>query len=249
MIPPFSFIVAYRYSHDRVINLRRVLEWMSGFMGVEIIVVEQDKNTKIDQLTLPGKHIFQKNDGPFIKSLAYNLGFRYSTSNVLVFGDADVIMNPNELISSLNEISKFEVVNPYKSVVDLEEWESGLGLDQIFGINRPGRGETDHQKVPFCGGITIFRRDALEKIAGWPEEYVGWGAEDDAQSIKVQRLLSHTQMQHRAYHLWHHRPQPDMTLYQRNLELLNKFKLIGDGDMINYLQSTRHKIGQLNRFS
>jgi hypothetical protein len=33
-------------------------------------------------------------------------------------------------------------------------------------INRPGRGETDHQKVPLCGGICIFRREAIDKIGG-----------------------------------------------------------------------------------
>ena len=89
-------------------NLRKVLEWMSGFQGVEIIVVEQDRNTKIDHLNLPGKHIFMYNDGPFIKSLAYNVGLKHSTGQVVVFGDADVIMNPNELIESLNQTQFYD---------------------------------------------------------------------------------------------------------------------------------------------
>ena len=246
-MPPFSFIIAFRFSQDRIMNLRKVLEWMSGFQGVEIIVVEQDRNTKIDHLNLPGKHIFMYNDGPFIKSLAYNVGLKHSTGQVVVFGDADVIMNPNELIESLNQTQFYDVVNPYGSVVDLEEWENNLDFNQILSINRPGRGENDHQKVPFCGGITIFRRPAIERIAGWPEEYVGWGAEDDAQSIKVFRLLSHHQMPYRSFHFWHHRGQPDMELYQKNLQLFNQFKMIDDRNLEAYINASRPKIGLSNR--
>ena len=39
----FSFIIGYRHRQDRIQNLRRVIDWLSGFGGIEIIIVEQDK--------------------------------------------------------------------------------------------------------------------------------------------------------------------------------------------------------------
>ena len=55
----FSFIVAYKHRPDRLTNLKRVLEWVSGFGGVEIIIVEQDKKSVLPGLSLKGfKYIY-----------------------------------------------------------------------------------------------------------------------------------------------------------------------------------------------
>lgn len=247
-MPPFSFIVTFRFSIDRIINLRRVLEWISGFQGVEIIVVEQDKNTKIDNISLPGKHIFLYNPGTFNKSWAYNVGWKHSTSPIVVFADADVLMDPRLFSNALSELQTTEVVNPYTSVIDLQDWESSQDLGKILEISRPGRGQNDHQKVPMCGGITIFRKESVDKICGWPEEYIGWGGEDDAMSIKVKKLLKYTEIDNRSYHLFHSKTSPDMEEYKRNLDLLNKFKDIDTESLKKYIQSQRGKIGIENKY-
>ena len=79
----FTFIIAYRHSIERLQNLRRVLDWINGFRGVEVILIEQDKHSKISHLNLKAKHIFTKSNLPFNKSLAFNVGLKYSTSNIL----------------------------------------------------------------------------------------------------------------------------------------------------------------------
>ena len=48
----FTFIIGYRHKIDRLNNLRRTLDWINGFSGGQIILVEQDKHTKISQITL-----------------------------------------------------------------------------------------------------------------------------------------------------------------------------------------------------
>ena len=50
--PKFTYIIPFRYSHDRILPLRRVIEWLSGFQGIEILIVEQDKHSKLDGLCL-----------------------------------------------------------------------------------------------------------------------------------------------------------------------------------------------------
>ena len=81
----FSFIIPYRHRADRIINLRRVIDWVSGFGGVEIIVVEQDRSPKLDSLTFKGiKYIFTKSNLPFNKSWAFNVGLKNSTTETIV---------------------------------------------------------------------------------------------------------------------------------------------------------------------
>ena len=218
----FTYIIGYRHKPDRLQNLRRVLDWINGFAGADVIVVEQDTHSKISHLNLRCRHLFLKSDKPYNKSWSFNYANKIAKKNIIVFADSDLIMNPNHLIESLKQIETYEMVNPYKSVIDLDTNETGLQLEQVLQINRPGRGETDHQKVPICGGICIFRRESIIKIAGWNENFVGWGAEDDFVSLKVQQFLNWKQMEHKCYHLFHNREQPNMTEYQKNLNLLQQ---------------------------
>ena len=56
-IPKFTYIIPFRYKPDRIIPLKRVIDWLSGFQGVDVIVVEQDKHSKIKNLNLSHENI------------------------------------------------------------------------------------------------------------------------------------------------------------------------------------------------
>jgi hypothetical protein len=88
-------------------------------------------------------------------------------SGIIVFGDSDIIMDPTQFIESLRSLENFDMVSPYKSVLDLRPEESHLPLTELYKINRPGRGENDNQKINPCGGIVMYRADAINKIGGW----------------------------------------------------------------------------------
>ena len=169
-------------------------------------------------------------------------------SDIIVFADSDLIMHPNQLIDALKQIETHDMVNPYKSVVDLDPNEANLQLEQIIQINRPGRGETDHQKVPICGGICIFRRETINKIAGWNENFIGWGAEDDFVSLKVQHFLNWKQMDHKCYHLFHNREQPNMNEYQKNLNLLQQLSKLPKDDLWKISHRDVPKNGLKNKY-
>jgi len=246
--PSFSFIIAYRHSADRILNLRRVLDWVNGFSGSEVIIVEQDSHSKISHINLKAKHIFTKSKGQFNKSWAFNVGLKYSSSNIVIFGDSDLIMNPDDFIKGLQMVENFDMVNPYKSVIDLTPAENNLPFEQIVNINRAGRGETDIQKVPLCGGICIFRRDAIEKILGWSEEFQGWGGEDDFQSLKVKHFLNWTELNAKCYHFYHQKVQPDMTFYQKNLSFLQNSAKMSKDEFWQLVQTTSQKNGLKNKY-
>ena len=93
--PIFTYIIPFRSSPDSIIPLRKSLDWINGFHGVEVIIVEQDKTPKLSELSLKAKVIFTKSDLPFNKSWAMNVGLSLASSEFVVFGDADFIMDPN----------------------------------------------------------------------------------------------------------------------------------------------------------
>jgi predicted glycosyltransferase involved in capsule biosynthesis len=246
----FTFIIAYRHKLDRLQNLRRVIDWILGFNGVELIIVEQDKSPKLPAYTLKGfKYIFTKSDLPFNKSWAFNVGTKQSTTNAIVFGDSDLLMDPQDFINSVKLLEQYESVNPYNRVIDLNPDENAQPIDLLKKITRPGRGETDIQKVPIAGGIIMFRRDSLFKVGGWSEDYIGWGGEDDYQSFKIKQLLTHIELPNRCYHLYHEKVKPDMMFYQRNLQLLNKLVTYTPQDTIKYIQNSLPKNGLKNKYA
>ncbi len=244
----FTFIIGYRHKIDRLNNLRRTLDWINSFSGAEIILVEQDKHSKISHLSLKCKHIFIKSTMPYNRSWAFNVGLKNSNSNIIVCGDSDLVMNPDDFIKGLQTLQQYEMVSPYHSVVDLTPQESGMPLEQLVNINRPGRGETDNQKINISGGIAMFRRDSLFKIGGWNEDFIGWGGEDDYQTIKVKNFLTHTELKSRCYHLYHSKEAPDNRFYQRTLQILEKSSKMTKEELSKITNASLQKIGMKNKY-
>ena len=246
----FTFIIAYKHRNDRIHNLRRVLDWVAGFGGIEIIIVEQDKSAKLPSFAFKGiKYYFTKSNMPFNKAWAFNVGLKHATTDVIVFGDCDLIMDPQKMINALKMLDQCECVSPYSRVIDLNQNEVNLPLEELAKIERPGRGETDIQKICLAGGIIMYKKEAIYKIGGWCEDFIGWGGEDDYQSHKSKMFLKYyEQMGTTCYHLWHERGAPDPTPYQRNLALLNKLVQLPLDELNKHSQAGAQKMGMKNKY-
>lgn len=244
----FSYIIPFKYTEDRLLTLKRVLDNIKE-LGCEIIIVEQGSESILPTKELDSdfKYIFLYNSQPFNKSWALNVAYKESTFNKIVFGDADNLIDVKYLIEGLNELDIVEMVSPHIRLVDLSKEESQLSNDQIFEINREGRGEIDMQKMTFCGAMTMFRKEALDKIAGWPEEFIGWGAEDDAMTIKVKHFLSWKCLDYNCYHLWHQRVTPEKSLYYRNLAIYNSYMNAPKEAFIQHIEKVAPTIGDKNK--
>ena len=95
-------------------------------------------------------------------------------------------ISKENLFKSLDELNEYEFVSPHNKLIDLEPIENGLENEKIFEIKRHFRGEFDHQKMPMCGGTTIFKKESLEKIGGWPEPCTQfWVCNKGAKSSKI----------------------------------------------------------------
>jgi len=158
-------------------------------------------------------------------------------------------MDPNHFIDALRSMNEYEMVSPYNSVVDLTPQESDFALQSMININRPGRGENDNQKINISGGISIFRRDAILKIGGWSEDFIGWGGEDDFQTMKVKNFLKWAELKSKCFHLWHRKSAPDERFYQRSLDILNKTSKMSKDDLMKSIKRSINKIGRLNKYA
>lgn len=244
----FSYIIPFKFTQDRLLTLKKVLSNLQD-LDCEIIIVEQGVEPILPATEIISKerYIFLENHLPFNKSWALNVAWKSATHDRIVFGDADNLMSTDKIISSLSNLDNFEFVSPHVRLIDLSENENQMHFEKIFEINRFGRGETDHQKLPMCGAMTMFTKSALEKIAGWPEEFFGWGAEDDAMSIKVKHFLKWIEIDNNCYHLYHQRVVPNQQFYMRNLQIYHNYINASKDQLGSYIDSIRSIVGDKNR--
>lgn len=246
-----TYVIGYRHRMDRLMNLKKVVEWIASFSNMDIILVEQDSVSKISNFSLPVRHIFARNPGPYNRSWAFNVALRYNQNPIVAFGDSDIIMEPGEFAQSVNQLKDYDVVSPYSSVLDLTPEESAYSFQNLLAITRPGRGETDNQRINLCGGIVLFRTEAAMKVGGWAENYfVGWGGEDDFQTFKVDKFgLRSRAMPYRAYHFHHSKQEIDQAAYHRMLAQLQQLVQLDDAKLRSHVAATLPKIGMLNKYS
>lgn len=245
----FTVIIPYKHqSSDRLNLLRKTIDWYNAFSGSQVVLVEMDTHSKIKNLNLMCEHIFAYTDKPFNRSWGFNIGLKYSKTNIIVFGDSDIVMEPQQFISSLKLISEYDVVSPYTTIVDLKMEENNYPFQEILKISRKGRGEEDNQKINIAGGIVIFRKESIDKIGGWPEEFIGWGGEDDFTAIKIKEFLNWKEVHGRAFHFWHEKQKINNEYYKHNLNLLNKAANMDRKQLTNVINHSRSKIGLLNKY-
>jgi hypothetical protein len=247
----FSYIICYRHNEERYSNLLRVLEWLNDFGNIEVIIVEQDIEEKLNidnsKYNFEFKKYFTYSNLPFERAWAFNVGLTNSSNHIVVFGDSDLIMNKNEFLESIEKTSEFDCVSPYRSVLDLDPQESIYSIEEWIKIKRPGRGETDNQKINLTGGIVIYKKESILKIGGWDENFIGWGGEDDWQTRKTQMFLRFLEMPYRCYHLFHQRVNPDMRFYKRTIDILNQLFRLNHIQVINYINNNKN-IGISNKY-
>jgi hypothetical protein len=229
-------ILPYREeSEARARNLGLVLRNLRAAGFDELVVVEHGPSPALDVETLDGARLLHiEGDGPFNKSQALNRGALATRAGTLVMADTDVLIDPAVLAACAETCARdFDAISPYDVLIDLDEkstrrlWEGDLpaeaGIDPAR-LNRRGEGE----HLCFCGGVYLIRRECYLDIGGQDERFTGWGGEDDAMSIKLQRLGLNiaTNRSRPAFHLWHPRARPvgHDPHYHRNLELLHQYR-------------------------
>ena len=252
-----SYIITYRASDDpaRRANLDAVLAWLKLQTLADVIVIEQDVAPTLGDLaSFPGlRTLFAYNPGPFNKSWGFNVGVRAGKGSLLAFGDADVLCRSLPAAVAAAR-SGAPVVRAFSKAVDLDEDDSdALRSDPPASAilasarPRPTVGESG-EIVPLCGGVVLFQRQFLARLGGWDERFLGWGGEDDAMDIKVERSGARGAMVKGSpgFHLAHRRAGGTIAAsphYRNNLALLQQLRAMPDDALRRMCEVTAQLAG------
>jgi hypothetical protein len=241
--PIFTFIIPFQYRPDRILSLRRVVDWLSGFQGGEVLIVEQGKNSQISGLNIRANHMFVESEMPFNKSWLYNIAIKRVSSPIVIFMEADTIMNPLQFIEALKIIDGYDCVFAANNVIKLSISESQQDFSNILNIDRT------EPKQNLCDGISIFKRDSIWKIGGWNEDIMGLdGYDNKFQDFKIKKTLNWKEMEYKSYHLFHFPDRISDYLKNRNSQIFDHFNNSDISALRNHINQSVQKIGQINKY-
>ena len=213
-MPDLSYLITYRNTDSaRKRNLHYLLASLATRTDIEVILVEQDTNPCHKASDLPGtcNYLFAYNPGQFNKSWGLNLAAGLATTHKLVFADADMLLNEESFEQIIMAFKAgADAINPYSQLINLDADESQMLINGASGLNlkRAPSQMNRHdlnQYPPFCGGVFAVSKHLYLETGGMDERFSGWGAEDDAMSMKLAHFAKHSFSVDGqcAYHLWH----------------------------------------------
>jgi len=252
-----SYIITYRAANDpaRRANLEAVLAWLKLQPLAQVIVVEQDVAPTLGDLAMfPSlRRLFAYNPGPFNKSWGFNVGVRASKGSLLAFGDADVLCRALPAAVAAAR-SGAPVVRAFSRVIDLDEAHSEMLRADLSCLGDPSFAAAAPDRIqsaevpPLCGGLVLFQRQYLALLGGWDERFLGWGGEDNAMDIKLQRagLRGIMLKDSPGFHLAHRRVEATVAAdpyYRNNLALLEQLRQMPDENLRRMCEVTLQVAG------
>jgi len=132
------------------------------------------------------KHIKRvEGHGEFSRSKARNLAARIAASDLLCFLDTDMVMHPEGWDYAIEAAQRYDAFSPHRQYwrVGREAAEAMIDESERFRFSPHIRNFCPGIKpirFAFAGGIVFIKRETLDRVGGWDEGFLGWGAEDTA---------------------------------------------------------------------
>jgi predicted glycosyltransferase involved in capsule biosynthesis len=204
-----TMIISYKEDNeDRKTNLYNTLEFLSTLRAddMETIIVEQDTKSKLKWLKNVKnieniKHIFIENQDIFNKGKGYNIGAQEASNDILIFNDADVLINLYSYYYYIRLIENFDVIDPYKRIYLLNEEHTKTFVDDNFNFDTIKKDVFIDSGV-ISGGIFLMKKPKYILVDGFDERYYGHGYEDCAFDIKIKDMKIY-KSQDFAIHMYH----------------------------------------------
>ena len=228
---------------------------ISLFPEAMFCVAEQNPTGWFDTLQMvPEKvrHVTLTIEGGFRKTALLNAAIEaVPDAEVIVMVDGDVFLNEKVVNYTRNHWQDGSLVFPYSEAMYLKETDTRLlvgGKPLLPG--RKDHGVTIDRQTGLCN---VFTRETWKRIGRYDEEFVNWGAEDDAFLTKCRRIVGPISRSREegciAYHLFH--PVVNTEDYLKNSPqyLANRvrqacIRRMSDEDMERYV-SGKAKLSEL----
>jgi predicted glycosyltransferase involved in capsule biosynthesis len=183
-----TFIIHTRIdSKERLANFTFCINFLQKNFDSPIIVVEEDRSSKISGWGKHVKHIFIKSYSTlFNRTRPVNVGVKYAMSKFLCLLDMDVFTDPWVYVKSREFLDDFDVVYPF----------NGWFYDIKQHLNKKPDLRMDHiapedmqlLNIDSVGGMQFIRRDVFMKGGMTNELILGWGYEDNEFYARFSRL-------------------------------------------------------------
>jgi hypothetical protein len=197
-----SFIIPYRNRENHLSKLLPRLKQVLAGKNYEIIIAEQNDNEK------------------FLLSSLYNIAYKYTSGDTIVFHDVDYYPSDNVVYDTDNDKPFY----PVGKLVFLDENDKQRSIDDI-----PDGYRNFHNTVgDHAGGVFVLPKNVFEKIGGFNPYYRGWGKDDDDTKtrVRINGYEWNRNNQGLFYALYHEdsKPEDNDNDFIRNHEILYKFK-------------------------
>lgn len=188
----------------RLQNLQRNIQFLKTHLDVEILVIEQDAETKIPN-DIP--NLFVRDGDTFHKTRLFNLGVQQTNKSVCFFLDVDVLVDPKAY-----EMAYTKLMNNQADVCLLYKRNAREYVEVDPELLKDSPCETWMDKlrelrgIPAkCeGGIVAFRRSSYLDIGGFNEYFIGYGSEDSEILLRSRRCgLRYEELPFSIYHQTH----------------------------------------------
>lgn len=187
---------------------------------------------------------------PFSRGASFNQGADRLQADVLVFADADVVVEVEALRQAVTHAYVLGVTAyPYREYVRLtrEATDTYMAHQLLPADERHPFAEwTEPNSV---GGCFVVRRSAYLACGGCDPRFVGWGFEDVAWSAVSATLLGeHVRERGSLLHLWHpwdgysggntSKSPAERAVYDANVALCDRYTgAIGDAEAIRAVRA------------
>ena len=222
---------------------------MKLFPEAMFCVAEQNPSGWFDTLNMDKErlhHIGLNIEGGFRKTALLNAAIESEPdADVIAMVDGDVFLDSKVVDYIRNHWNDGSLVFPYSEAMYLKETDTRLlvgGKPLLPGYK--DHGVTIDRQTGLCN---VFTRHTWTRIGKYDEEFVNWGAEDDAFLTKCRRVIGPIHRNREpgcvAYHLFHPVVNTEDYLKHSPLYMANRvrqacIRRMSDEDLQRYISGT-----------
>lgn len=174
----------------------------------------------------------------FNRSAAYNRGAAAAHVDVLIFAEADMLIDFNQIDeAAAMAADRPGLVIPFTHRHDLTSEDSELVR---AGRKNPADCTAGMIQHTNYGCINVLSRETLNMIGGWDEQFTGWGHDDCAMWLAFEKAAGPTRfVDGPAWHLYHNIPlegsPTDRAATERNYRRMQLYSQARTGEEIRHL--------------